>query len=132
MTSFDLAAALEAEVRSVLPPDVPVFVDSVPDTTRGGYVALYIDPGTRDAVSVCGRIDTADGYPRMTCVHASPTLLRKVRNAALSVVGREVVADGAMARIEHSASTTPTRDGDIKDRVVWFTSDTLHLHAHAF
>lgn len=121
-----LALALQAAIAAQ---NVTCYLDQVPANPPYPYVALFVDAGRRSDESLGGLMERAEMYPQMTCVGITAAQLRALRDRAMLVVGKEITGGGYMARIGHAASSKPSRDDDIPDRIVLTATETLHLTA---
>lgn len=119
-----LVALLQAQ-------NVTVYDDGVPDKPSYPYVAVWTDPGSRGDVSVGAQRESADMYPRLTCVGVDKVQVRKLLDRVYGADGQWLSISGWSARIEVVTATPISPDRDIPDRVVLFASVTLALHALA-
>lgn len=143
MNTDEFAEALET---LLVAQDLTVYLDVVPDGPVYPYVALFTDGGQRADESLAAQMERSTFYPRMTCVASVPkkdgavsasltalcaTSLRRTRDRAFGILGREITAGGSVARIEHAGSSPAATDRDVPDRLVLYTVDTLKLAAYA-
>lgn len=119
------------DTDQVFPPDqVPVFDGIIPQTPPARYVVVYIDIGTREALSACGVHDSAYVRWQTTSVAPDGAMARWVAEKVCDSVDTRPVAPGwSCGPIQHTYSLRPQRDETVAERPVIYQVDQYEVLA---
>lgn len=110
--------------------EIPVYDGIIPEAPPRRYVIVYIDIGTRQALSACGRNDSAYVRWQTTSVAPDGGQVRWVAEKVLNSVDVTPMAAGwVCGPIQHTYSQRPQRDETVAERPAVYQIDQYEVLA---